>query len=66
LKTNGIGTLIHYPVPIHLQKAYKDLGYKPGDFKVAEDISNTELSLPLWYGMNKNEINYIIDTLNKW
>ncbi|WP_238901318.1 DegT/DnrJ/EryC1/StrS family aminotransferase [Clostridium sp. YIM B02500] len=66
LKANGIGTLIHYPVPIHLQKAYKDLGYKPGDFKVAEDISNTELSLPLWYGMNKNEINYIIDTLNKW
>lgn len=66
LKTNGIDTLIHYPVPIHIQKAYKDLGYKPGDFKVAEDISNTELSLPLWYGMNKNEINYIIDTLNKW
>lgn len=66
LNANGISTLIHYPIPIHLQKAYIDLGYKPGDFKVAETLSNTELSLPLWYGMSKNEINYIINTLNKW
>lgn len=66
LKANGIETLIHYPVPIHLQKAYLDLGYKVGDFPVAESISKTILSLPIWYGMNNTEINYVIDILNKW
>jgi len=66
LKNNGIETLIHYPVPIHLQKAYEDLEYKIGDFPVAENISKTVLSLPIWYGMNNKEINYIIDILNKW
>lgn len=66
LKDNGIDTLIHYPIPIHLQQAYKDLGYKLGDFPVAEEISRTVLSLPMWYGINEEEINYIIDTLNKW
>lgn len=66
LKSNGIETLIHYPVPIHLQKAYVDLGYNVGDFPVAEIISKTVLSLPMWYGMKEDEINYIIDILNKW
>lgn len=66
LKSNGIETLIHYPIPIHLQKAYKDLGYKTGDFPVAENISNTVLSLPLWYGISETEINHIINLLNQW
>lgn len=66
LSSNGIETLIHYPVPIHLQKAYKDLLYTVGDFPIAESISKTVLSLPIWYGMNSNEINYVIDLLNKW
>lgn len=66
LKDNGIETLIHYPIPIHLQKAYKDLGYNPGDFPVAETISKTVLSLPMWYGMKDDEINYVINVLNKW
>jgi dTDP-4-amino-4,6-dideoxygalactose transaminase len=66
LKSNGIETLIHYPVPIHLQKAYTDLGYNVGDFSVAETISKTVLSLPIWYGMKNDEINYIITVINKW
>lgn len=66
LKANGIETLIHYPVPIHLQKAYTDLGYVLGDFPVAETISKTVLSLPMWYGMKEDEINYVINVLNKW
>lgn len=66
LKSRGIGTLIHYPVPIHLQKAYQDLGYKAGDFPIAEEISNTVLSLPLWYGMSEEDINYVVDTINQW
>ena len=66
LRDNGIDTLIHYPVPIHLQKAYKDLEYKIGDFPVAETISKTVLSLPIWYGMSEEEIDYVVNVLNKW
>ena len=66
LKDKGIGTLIHYPIPLHLQHAYKDLGCKPGDFPIAEEISRTVLSLPMWYGMSEEEINYVIDVLNQW
>jgi len=66
LNNNGISTLIHYPIPIHLQMAYKDLGYKIGDFPVAETISKTVLSLPMWYGISEDEINYVISVLNKW
>jgi len=66
LKERGIGTLIHYPIPLHLQQAYNDLEYKLGDFPIAEEISRTVLSLPMWYGMSKEEINYIIGILNQW
>ena len=50
LTDNGIGTLIHYPIPPHLQKAYHKLGFKAGDFPIAEEIANTCLSLPIWPG----------------
>ncbi|MFL0165532.1 DegT/DnrJ/EryC1/StrS family aminotransferase [Candidatus Clostridium helianthi] len=66
LNSHGISTVIHYPIPIHLQKAYKELGYKEGDFPLAESISKTVLSIPIWYGMTNEEINYVIDILNKW
>jgi dTDP-4-amino-4,6-dideoxygalactose transaminase len=63
LHDNGIGTLIHYPIPPHLQEAYRALGYKKGDFPIAEEIAETALSLPLWPGMSKEEVievsNYI-------
>jgi dTDP-4-amino-4,6-dideoxygalactose transaminase len=52
----GIQTMIHYPVPPHLQKAYKYLGYKEGDFPIAEEIARTCLSLPVWPGMEVKEI----------
>ncbi|WP_297426236.1 DegT/DnrJ/EryC1/StrS aminotransferase family protein [Clostridium sp.] len=66
LRNHGIYTLIHYPVPIHLQKAYKELEYKIGDFPLAETISKTVLSIPIWYGMKDEEIDYIIKVLNNW
>jgi len=66
LKDKGIGTLIHYPIPLHLQQAYKELGYKLGDFPIAEEISRTVLSLPMWYGMSEEEIDYVIDVINQW
>lgn len=66
LISNGIETLIHYPVPIHLQKAYSELKYKVGDFKIAETISREELSIPLFIGMKDEEIEYVIEILNKF
>lgn len=64
LHNHGIGTMIHYPIPIHLQEAYSHMGYKKGDFPIAEEIANTCLSLPLWPGMNKEHIAYISHTIN--
>ena len=66
LKENGIGTLIHYPIPIHLQQAYEDLGFDKGDFPIAEKIADEILSLPMWYGMKDEEVNYVIDKINRW
>ena len=64
LHRKGIGTGRHYPVPIHLQKCYGDLGFREGDFPIAEEISRTELSLPLYYGMTDAEIDYVIEMIN--
>lgn len=52
----GIGTLIHYPIPPHLQKAYAHLGFKKGDFPIAEEMADTVLSLPMWPGMKENDV----------
>lgn len=56
LTGNGIGTLIHYPIPPHLQEAYAHLGYKKGNFPIAEELADTCLSLPLWPGMKQEEV----------
>lgn len=64
LNEKGIGTNKHYPIPMHLQECYKDLGFKEGDFPIAEEISRTELSLPMFYGMKDEEISYVIDAVN--
>lgn len=64
LKERGIGTNKHYPTPIHLQEAYKDLAIPEGALPIAEKISKTELSLPIYYGMTDEEIQYVIDSVN--
>jgi dTDP-4-amino-4,6-dideoxygalactose transaminase len=48
LHASGVGTGIHYPIPVHLQPAYRELGHEPGDFPVAERLAATELSLPMY------------------
>lgn len=63
LNDNEIGTLIHYPIPPHLQQAYAHLGHQKGDFPLAEEIANTCLSLPMWPGMKEEEVLYIADKL---
>lgn len=60
----GIQTNKHYPIPVHLQKCYADLGFKKGDFPVAEELSNNELSIPMYYGMSEDAVSYVIDSIN--
>lgn len=59
LLNNGVSTLIHYPIPPHLQKAYDDLNFSRGAFPIAEKMADEVLSLPLWPGMSEDEINYV-------
>lgn len=66
LNDAGIGTNKHYPIPMHLQECYKDLGFKEGDFPIAEEISATELSIPMYYGMTDEEVQYVIDKINEF
>jgi dTDP-4-amino-4,6-dideoxygalactose transaminase len=65
LQERGVGTLIHYPVPPHLQQAYAHLGHTVGDFPIAEEIARTCLSLPIFPGMAEemqdNVISAVID-----
>jgi len=59
LAEKGIATGIHYPLPLHLQPAFEFLGYKKGDFPIAEKLADTVLSLPLFPELEKEEIEYI-------
>ncbi len=56
LAEGGIGTMVHYPVPPHLQEAYRDLGYRVGDFPIAEELADTSLSLPMFLGMTEAQV----------
>lgn len=66
LHQHQIGTLIHYPVPPHLQEAYKELGYKKGSFPIAEEIADTCLSLPMYPGLSKENVEYIAQTIKNF
>lgn len=60
LEKNGINCLIHYPIPLHLQKAYYHLNYAKGDFPFAEKISKEILSLPMYEYMSTEQIDFIV------
>ena len=64
LGERGIQTNSHYPIPMHLQGAYEGLGYREGDFPIAEEISKTELSIPMFYGLSDEQISYVVDCIN--
>jgi dTDP-4-amino-4,6-dideoxygalactose transaminase len=65
LTAAGIGTMIHYPVPPHLQPAYQELGYRRGDFPVSEAIHDEILSLPMGPHLDDTQVDYVIDTIRK-
>jgi dTDP-4-amino-4,6-dideoxygalactose transaminase len=66
LRKKGICALIHYPIPLHLQKVYKDLGYKRGDFPVAEKISRQIISLPMHPYLKHQEIEYVAGNISQF
>ncbi len=66
LNARGIGTNKHYPTPIHLQGAYAELGLGRGALPLAEEISATELSLPMFYGMTDAQVQAVIDAVNEF
>ena len=66
LNDRGIGTSIHYPIPPHLQEAYKDLNYKKGDFPIAEKLASTSLSLPLFPGMTEDQIELVVENIKSF
>lgn len=66
LADKGIGTNKHYPIPMHLQGAYAGLRIPKGALPIAEEISATELSLPMYYGMTDEEVSYVVDALNQF
>ena len=66
LKEKEIGTIIHYPIPPHLSKAYAYLGKKRGDYPITEQYADEVLSLPMYNGMTDEEITTVIDAINKY
>ncbi len=66
LKEKEIGAGIHYPVPIHFQEAYKDLGHKKGDFPMTEKAANEIISLPMFPELTEEKINYIVKAIKEF
>ncbi len=66
LNSKGISTNKHYPTPMHLQPCYKELNLTKGMLPIAEEISDTELSIPMYYGMTTEEIQYVIKAINEF
>ena len=64
LLDNGIHTVKHYPIPMHMQQAYTELNIPEGALPIAEEISRTVLSIPMYYGMTNAQIDYVIAKLN--
>lgn len=64
LEEHHIMSQIHYPIPLHMQRAYKELMYKKGEFPIAERLAEEELSLPLWIGMELQDVERVIEVVN--
>ncbi|WP_160683655.1 DegT/DnrJ/EryC1/StrS family aminotransferase [Clostridium sp. C2-6-12] len=65
LKEKGVATGVYYPVPLHLQKVYKNLGYKEGDMPVAEYLSHRTFAIPVYPELTEEEVNYIVESIKE-
>lgn len=66
LNEKGISCGIHYPIPLHLQKAYKALGYNKGSFPVAENIAEKQLSLPVYAELTEEQIRGVCEEIKNY
>jgi len=66
LKNKNIGVGIHYPIPIHLQEAYSELGYNGGDFPITEEYSEEIVTLPMFPEMSEEQIVYLADAIKEF
>lgn len=66
LATKGIETGVHYPKPLHLLQPFADLGYREGEFPVAEEYCKTAVSLPMFPGMTDEQVHYVIDAVHEF
>jgi dTDP-4-amino-4,6-dideoxygalactose transaminase len=63
LDANGVGCALHYPLPLHLQKCYANLGHQPGDFPVAEKAARECLSLPIYPELTDAQIQRVVEVI---
>ena len=66
LSRHNIPTIIYYPKPLHLQKVYEDMGWKEGDFPIAESISKRILPLPMYPELTDEQVDYVIETIRSF
>jgi dTDP-4-amino-4,6-dideoxygalactose transaminase len=66
LKSAGIGTAIHYPIPLHLQKAYAHLPYREGEFPVTERVAAQILSLPMYPQLTAEQQARVVDAISQF
>jgi len=66
LTSKGIGTGLHYPMPLHLQRCFSNLEYKRGDFPMAEQLAERCLSLPMFAEMTNEQIGYVVDAIREF
>jgi dTDP-4-amino-4,6-dideoxygalactose transaminase len=66
LTARGIGNGIHYPIPIHLQRGYSDLGHKTGDFPLTEQSCNEELSLPMYAELTEEHLQQVVEAIHEF
>ena len=66
LKSRGVASGMHYPIPIHLQECYKSLGYKKGDFPVTENYASSTLSLPMYPELTREQIKWAVDSVKEF
>jgi dTDP-4-amino-4,6-dideoxygalactose transaminase len=66
LKENGIQTMIYYPLPLHIQPVFKDLGYKEGDFPVAEKAAKEAISLPMYPELKLEHQEYVVEKIKEF
>jgi dTDP-4-amino-4,6-dideoxygalactose transaminase len=66
LNSKGVASGLHYPLPLHLQKAYDHLGYNKGDFSVTENTADRLLSLPMFPELTREQIEYIVQSIKEY